>query len=375
MTHRGIFHILRSTKGMGLHLTAEDNPMSGWGDSNMKKIDFEAHFVTEEWLDTLSGNEGYPRLVEDKAAKTRRMYFTSEAPEPFSDVLLGNLLDVGEKRLRYMEEAGVDMQVLTLTAPGVESLDPRIGTPLARRSNDALAEIIQKHPDRFTGYAAVAPKAPEEAVKELERAVKELGLRGWKTHSNYGDSYIDEKIYWPILAKAEELDAPIYLHPTATIIPQLRAYGFALAGTAFGFGVETAMAMMRLVLSGAFDAFPRLRVILGHLGEGLPFILQRIDFPFTRPHFKKDSGFLPTLKKRPSDYLKTNMFVTTSGNYLAPAFICTRDAMGIDRVLLGTDYPYEDSGECLRFLEGVPLSRSDREKVYSLNAKQFGITL
>ncbi len=340
----------------------------------MKKIDLEAHFATKEWIDALLQNKGYPRLVEDKAAQTRRMYFTSEAFEPFTDVLLGNLLDVGEKRLKAMDAAGVGMQVLTLTAPGVESLDPQLGEPLAKSANNALAEIIRKYPERFSGYAALAPKRPEQAARELERAVKELGLKGWKTHSNYGDSYIDEKVYWPILAKAEELDVPIYLHPTATIIPQLRAYGFALAGTAFGFGVETAMAMMRLVLGGVFDAFPKLRVILGHLGEGLPFILQRIDFPFTRPHFKKDPGFLPALKKRPSDYLKNNMFVTTSGNYLQPAFICTKDAMGIDRVLLGTDYPYEDSGECMRFLESVPLSKTDREKVYSLNAKQLGIT-
>jgi predicted TIM-barrel fold metal-dependent hydrolase len=338
----------------------------------MKKIDFEAHFVTQEWVDALYHNEGYPRLVEDKAAGTRRMYFTAEAPEPFSDVLLGNLLDVGEKRIKAMDEAGVDMQVLTLTAPGVEPLDPEKGAALARSSNNALAEIIQKNPGRFSGYAALAAKRPEEAAKELERAVKELGLKGWKTHSNYGDSYIDDKKYWPILAKAEELDVPIYLHPTATIIPQLRTYGFALAGTPFGFGVETSMVMMRLILSGALDAFPRLKIILGHLGEGLPFILQRIDFPFVRPHFKADPGFLPVLKKRPSDYLKENMFVTTSGNYLGPAFMCTKDALGIDRVLLGTDFPYEDSGECMAFLDGLSLEQADRDKVYSLNAEQFG---
>ena len=306
----------------------------------MKKIDFEAHFVTEEWVDALYKNKGYPRLVEDKAVKTRRMYFTADAAEPFSDVLLGNLRDVGEKRLKSMDEASVDVQVLTLTAPGVESLEPEMGTALAKSSNDKLAEIIQKYPDRFSGYAALAPKKPQESARELERAINELGLKGWKTHSNYGDSYLDEKIYWPILAKVEELDVPIYLHPTAPIIPQLGTYGFALAGAPFGFGVETSMAMMRLVLSGVFDAFPNLKVILGHLGEGLPFILQRIDFPYVRPHFKTDPGARPELKKKPSDYLKHNMFITTSGNYLEPAFMCAKEAMGIERILLGTDFPY-----------------------------------
>ena len=222
----------------------------------MKKIDLEAHFVTEEFIDTLKKNEGYPRLVEDKAAKTRRMYFTPKAAEPFSDVLLGNLFDVGEQRLKNMDAAGVDVQVLTLTAPGVEAFDPVVGTALARRSNDALAEIIGKSPDRFSGYAALAPKDPEAAAGELERAVKELGLKGWKTHSNYGDSYIDEKRYWSVLAKAEELDVPIYLHPTAPMITQLTTYGFALGGAPFGFGVETSMVMLRMVLSGVFDQFP-----------------------------------------------------------------------------------------------------------------------
>ena len=341
----------------------------------MKKIDFEAHFVTEEWVDALYKNKGYPRLVEDKAAKIRRMYFTADAAEPFSDVLLGNLRDVGEKLLKSMDEAGVDVQVLTLTAPGVESLEPEMGTALAKSSNDKLAEIIQKYPDRFSGYAALAPKKPQESARELERAINELGLKGWKTHSNYGDSYLDEKIYWPILAKVEELDVPIYLHPTAPIIPQLGTYGFALAGAPFGFGVETSMAMMRLVLSGVFDAFPNLKVILGHLGEGLPFILQRIDFPYVRPHFKTDPGARPELKKKPSDYLKHNMFITTSGNYLEPAFMCTKEALGLERILLGTDYPYEDPGECMQFLEGLPISQEEKDKIYSLNASQVGIMM
>jgi predicted TIM-barrel fold metal-dependent hydrolase len=345
------------------------------GGTEMKKIDFEAHFVTEEYIDALRKNKGYPKLVEDKAAKTRRMYFTAEACEPFSDVLLGNLLDVGEKRFKNMDEAGIDVQVLTLTAPGVEHLSPEMGAALAKSSNDALATIIQKYPGRFTGYAALAPKKPQDAANELERAVKELGLKGWKTHSNYGDSYIDEKTYWPILAKAEALDVPIYLHPTAPMIPQLGTYGFALAGAPFGFGVEVSIAMMRLVLSGAFDAFPKLKVILGHLGEGLPFILQRIDFPYVRPHFKTDPGTLPELKKKPSDYLKNNMFVTTSGTYLEPAFICTKEALGLERILLGTDYPYEDSGECMQFLEGLPLSKEDKDMIYSLNARQVGIMM
>ncbi len=340
----------------------------------MKRIDFEVHFATPEWIDALYKNKDYPRMEEDKQKKTRRLYFTQTAGEPFSDVLLNRLLDVGDNRLKDMDAAGIDIQVLSLTAPGVESFEPTLGTQLAKRANDALAQVIQHQPDRFRGLAALYPKNPQAAVKELERAVKDLGLKGWKTHSNYGDAYLDDKRFWPILAKAEELNVPIYLHPTAPMISQLQTYGFALAGAPFGFGVETSMVMMRLVLSGVFDTFPDLKIILGHLAEGLPFVLQRIDFPYVRPHFKSDPGTIPQLGKKPSAYLLNNMFATTSGNYLQAAFMCTKDALGIDRILLATDYPYEDPNECMQFLESLPLSATEKEKIYHQNARVLGVT-
>ena len=339
----------------------------------MKKIDFEAHFAIEEWIHALVQNEGYPRIGMDKKTNRRRFYFSADAIEPFSDVLQDKLLDLKETRVTEMDSAGIDVQVLTLVAPGVEHFDPSIGTALAKRCNDFLSGVIDKNPDRFVGFASLYPKDPEEAVKELERAVKELGLKGWKTHSNYGDIYPDDKRFWPIFAKAEALDVPIYLHPTAPMITQLHTYGFALAGAPFGFGIETSMVMMRLVFSGVLEAFPNLKIILGHLGEGLPFILQRIDFPYVRPHFKNDPGVVPQLKKKPSDYLLENMFVSTSGNYLEPAFMCTKEAMGVDRILLATDYPFEDPKECMQFLEGLSLSEEERTKVYSANASQIGI--
>ena len=340
----------------------------------MKKIDFEVHFATEEWIDALKKNQTYPRIEEDQAKKTRRLYFTETAGEPFSDVLLGRLLDTGSNRLQDMDDAGIDIQVLSLTAPGIEQFDLKTGSALAKHANDTLAEVIRRHPDRFAGFAALPAKDPDAAVLELERSVRELGLIGWKTHSNYGDAYLDDKRFWPILAKAEELDVPVYLHPTAPMISQLQTYGFALAGAPFGFGIETAMVMMRLILNGVFDAFPKLKIILGHLGEGLPFILQRIDFPYVRPHFKNDPGARPELGKKPSEYVLNNMFVTTSGNYLPPAFMCTKEALGIDRILLATDYPYEDANECMTFLESLPLSTAEKETVYHKNAALFGVT-
>ena len=339
----------------------------------MKKIDFETHFVTKEFVKTMLENKGYPRYVEDKKTNSRRLWYAPDVGEPIGDVVLNKLLDLGEERLKKMDAAGIDVQVLSLSSPGVEQFDVEIGTPLAKKTNDQLSEVIKKYPGRFMGLAALAPKNPQAAADELERAVKSLGFKGWKTHSNYGDTYLDEKKYWPILETAEKLDVPIFLHPAAPAIPQLRTYGFAMAGAAFGFGFDTALCMTRLVFGGVFDRFPKLKIILGHLGEGLPFLLQRIDFAYVRPWVGADAR--PALAKKPSEYLKENMFVGTSGNYLVPAFMCTYQAMGIDKILLATDYPYEDSNECIKFLEGLPITQEDRNKIYYQNASQMGIRL
>ncbi len=338
----------------------------------MKRIDFEAHFITQEYVGRLLANEGYPRFVEDKQTKARLLYCFPDTPEPLPNIIINKLLDVGEGRLQDMNAAGVDIQVLSLASPGVELFDATTGTELARKMNDALAAILQKHPNRFMGFASLAPKLPGAAADELERAVKELGLKGWKTNSNFGDSYLDDEQYWPILARAEKLGVPIYLHPATPAILQMRKYGFQLAGPLFGFGAETLLCLMRLILSGVFDKFAGLKIILGHLGEGLPFILERIDFfhgkPFSVP------GAKSKISKRPSEYVKNNVLVTTSGNYFQPAFMCTYQALGIDRILLATDYPYEDSKECIRFLEGLVLSQKDKDQIYCLNAGRLGIS-
>ena len=336
----------------------------------MKTIDLENHFITQDWVDALLANSGYPRLTRDEDGGKWRLYYQADAFEPFG--VMDKLLDLGEGRLAAMDAAGVDFAALSLTAPGCEQLGAQVGPRVAKASNNTLAAAVQSHPDRFAGFAALYPKNVDGAVAELERSVKELGLKGWKTHSNFGDSYLDEKRYWPILAKAEELGVPIYLHPAAPMIPELRTYGLALAGAAFGFGIETATAMVRLILSGAFDAFPRLKVILGHYGEGLPFLMQRIDHPFVRPHIKADGAAVPDLAHPPSHYLRHNMWVSTSGNYLPAAFECTRSALGMDKIVLGTDHPYEDMDECMAFLRGLSLEQADAEQMYESNAAVLG---
>jgi predicted TIM-barrel fold metal-dependent hydrolase len=336
----------------------------------VRTIDLETHYITQGWVDALLDNDGYPRLTRDEAAGTWRLYYHADVFEPFG--VIERLLDVDGARIRGMDEAGIDLAVLSLTSPGCEQLNATTGPRVAAAANDELAAAIGRHPDRLAGFAALCPKDVDGAVAELERAVRELGLKGWKTHSNFGDSYLDEKRYWPILAKAEELDAPIYLHPASPMIPELRTYGLALAGAGFGFGVETSIAMMRLILSGAFDAFPRLKVILGHYGEGLPFLMQRIDHAFVRPHIKADGATVPELRFPPSHYLHENMWVSTSGNYLPAAFECTRSALGMDRIVLGTDYPYEEMDEAMGFLEGLALEVDDGALIYHENAVALG---
>lgn len=338
----------------------------------MKKIDFEAHFFSKGQLKILTENVGLPRLTDVDDDAKRRLWHTPDVQQPYGNPLLNSLSGIGEKRLAVMNACGIDVQILSVTAPSIDQLEPELGVTLAKESNDELAEVIKQYPSRFMGYAVLAPKAPEAAAQELERAVTQLGFVGWNTHSNIGGAYLDEERFLPIFSKAESLGIPVYLHPTIPAFPQARTYGFPLAGPALGFGMEVALTMLRLIYSGLFDKHPGLKIILGHLGEGLPFIMERIDWAYVRP-------FAPSLRpknvKKPSYYLRNNVWVTTSGNYYKPAFTCTTEALGIDRILLGTDYPYEASRECIDFIEGLSLSDGEKEKIYHKNATQLGISV
>ncbi len=335
-----------------------------------RKIDLENHFASESWTQALKANDGYPRLVDDPDTNYR-MHPVPGVNLPFR--LLDKLLDLDEGRIQLLDEAGIDVAVLSLAAPGTEPLPPAVGTRVARETNDALAEAIARHPDRFQGYATLAPKEVDSAVKELERCVKELGFKGWNTHSNFGDSYLDEKRYWPLLAKAEELNVPIYLHPTYPILAELGTYGLGVAGPSFGFGMETSMVVMRMIVAGAFDAFPNLKIILGHYGEGFPFMLDRVDRPYIQGHVPVEPAVAPKLRRMPSDYLRDNIISSTSGNYSPHAFACTRDALGTDRMVLGTDYPFEAMPACMDFLARQPMDDADKDRLYWKTAASLGM--
>lgn len=336
----------------------------------MEIYDFEAHFYTKEYVKALLKNKAYPRYKRDEKRDIYWLFYTPSVQEPHVGTLLEKLLNVEEKRLHDMDEAGVKVQVLSLSAPGCEQLGPKTGSRIARRVNDELSRIVEKNPDRFIGLAALAPQNPQEAAEELERAVKDLGLKGWKTHSNIRGEYLDDEKFWPILERAERLRVPIFLHPTVPRIKQLgEPYGYAMAGPAFGFVFETALCLMRLILSGVFDKFPNLKFVLGHLGETMPFLINRIDFPRVRPWVYESMDV--KISKKPSEYLKNNVFILTSGEFPIPAISCAIQIMGLDRVLFGSDYPYENSVDAVRRIEALPLPREDKEKIYSQNAKSL----
>jgi uncharacterized protein len=330
------------------------------------KIDLESHFTTPLFQEALRNNPGYPRV--DPA---RGLGFAADAWLPLTRT--GQYLaDLGEGRLKLMDAAGVDYAVLSLTSPAAEQFDVDTSKRVAEDANSVLGALIKEHPDRFGGYASLAPKDVDWSIKELERCVKELGFRGWETHSNFGDSHLDEEKYWPLLEKVQELDIPIYLHPAVPKIPELREFGMVLAGPTFGFGVEVSYTFMRMIVRGVFDRFPDLKIVMGHLGEAFPFLVDRVDRAYMQGHEKPNPGIGPGSKEWASYYVKRNLWVTTSGNYLPAAFVCSRDGLGMDRVLLGTDWPYEDMKDCMDYLASLPLTEDEKNKLYETNARALG---
>ncbi|MEM3550885.1 MAG: amidohydrolase family protein [Candidatus Bathyarchaeia archaeon] len=336
----------------------------------MDKIDFESHFYTKSYVKTLLKRKWYPRYKKDATTDVYWLWYNSDVREPHTSMLLSKLLDTGRERFKDMEDAGIKMHVLSLSAPGCEQFDISMGKKLAKEVNNELSELIQKNPERFAGLAALAPQDPGEAADELERAVKDLGLLGWKTHSNICGTYLDDRKYWVIFEKAERLKVPIFLHPTVPRIREFRKnYGYALAGPAFGFTVETALCMMRLILSGLLDKYPRLTFVLGHLGETLPFLSNRLDFPFVRPWAAQNINI--QLSKKPSQYLKDHIFIGTSGEFSISALMYSIKTMGCERVIFASDYPYEDSAKTVERIESLPFSEEEKTKIYHKNAAKI----
>lgn len=336
----------------------------------MKKITIEEHFSTEEHIDHLRSilEKKYPRpevMREEQVLETEFPLLSSSFRD--ADSMRSRLLDVGEGRLHEMDEAGIDMQVLSLISPGVQVFDASTGARMAKRINDKLCDIVKAHPGRFAGLATIAPQDPGEAADELERAIRHLGLRGASINSHTKGEHLDDKKYWVIFERAEKLGVPIYLHPRAPSPNMIEPYlSYPLLATAMcGFAAEVSLHAIRLMCSGVFEAYPKLHIILGHLGEALPYWLWRLDNMWLRGPLANQ------LKKTPSEYFKDNFSVTTSGMFWQPALMCSYLALGADKILFAVDHPMESNKGAVQFMESASICDSDKEKMYHLNAERL----
>ena len=319
--------------------------------------------------------ERYRKLLEDGShndpgfASFMGFYLGNSGPRLTE--IRAQIQDIGERRIRDMDATGIAKQILSLTSPGVQVFDAPTAVSLATSFNDQLAEAIRKHPDRFAGLAAIAPQDPPAAARELERAVKSLRLKGAIVNSHTRGEYLDEPKFWEIFEAAESLGVPIYLHPNT---PSPRMVGpfldRGLDGAVFGFAVETSLHILRIVFSGVFDRFPKLRMVAGHLGEGLPYWFFRIDFMHQRLTSNNRYANVPKLQKRPSEYLKENFYVTTSGMAWQPPILYAQSVLGVDRVLYAMDYPYQFVPDEVKVTDDLPISDADKKKLYQTNAER-----
>ncbi len=318
------------------------------------KIALEEHFAIPE---TLEDSHGY-------------------FPERVWQEVKSRIMDIQERRLREMDAQGIEMMLLSLNAPAVQAVpDKARAAEIARKANDYLAGEVRKRPDRFQGLAALAMQEPKGAATELERCVEELGFRGALVNgfSQVDDAqtiaYYDEPQYRPFWAVVERLGVPFYLHPRNPLPRDARIYeGHPwLLGPIWAFGQETAVHALRLMSSGLFDAYPQLQIILGHMGENLPYGIWRVD---------NSNAWIPNrnkwpAKKRLGEYFSSNFFLTTSGNFRTQALLNAMLEIGADRIMFSTDWPFENIDHAANWFDACPISENDRIKIGRSNARRL----
>jgi uncharacterized protein len=320
----------------------------------MRTITLEEHFASPGFLD------GPGREFRDRALQYRGA----------AEKLFEQLRDVGAKRIADMDAAGIDMQVLSLNYPGTEQLEAAEAVVIAQEANDFLNAALKQHPARFAGFAALPTAAPDKAAAELERRVRSENFKGAIINGHNSGRYLDDKFYWPILECAEALNAPIYLHPTPPPKPVIEAsYGgfsplltFMFAGPGWGWHIETSVHVIRMILGGVFDRFPKLQIVVGHLGEGLPFMLPRLD---------NMTMEVTRLKQPVSAYLRANVHYTFSGFNFPATFLDLLLEVGVGRIMFSADYPYGSMQRARAFLEQLPVSAADRDRIAHGNAEKL----
>jgi 2,3-dihydroxybenzoate decarboxylase len=319
----------------------------------------------------------YFRISTEETFGTSEVYDATAAliaSNPTDEVGLGlppkgsglaqRLFDLGEGRIAAMDEGRIDMQLLSLWSPGVQVFEPQQATELAALTNDQLAAAVRENPDRLAGLTTIAPQDPEAAALELERGMTRLGLHGGLISSYTKGEFLDEQKFWPIFEAAEANNAAIYIHPRKpppSMYEPFSKYGMDAAQ--WGFHTELATHSVRLLLSGVFDQFPKLTIALGHMGEGLPFWLDRLDQQAAR------SG-LDTIKRKPSEYFRDNFVITTSAMFWDPILELSLKVLGPDRILFGVDYPFASNSVGTDWLDAAPIDHEVRKKIYSENAKR-----
>jgi predicted TIM-barrel fold metal-dependent hydrolase len=318
------------------------------------KVALEEHFAIP---DTLADSAGF-------------------VPDSHWAELKGRILDIQDRRLREMDAHGIETMILSLNAPAIQAIpDAARANEIARKANDYLAAEVAKRPDRFQAFAALPMQDPDLAIVELRRAIQQLGFRGALVNgfSQTGDAattvYYDLPQYWPFWAVVEQLDVPFYLHPRNPLAADARIYqGHEwLLGPTWAFGQETAVHALRLMGSGLFDQYPRLQIILGHMGEGLPYSMWRIDhrnaWVKAPPRYKA--------KKKIADYFHQNFHLTTSGNFRTQTLIDAILEIGADRILFSVDWPFENVDHAAVWFDAASISEADRLKIGRLNARSL----
>jgi 5-carboxyvanillate decarboxylase len=335
-------------------------------DNMLRRIPTEEAFATADQMGAMR------KIVADASEYDPDLYLWSLTLA--GGVIHDRLLDLDGERLEIMDKAGIDMQLLSLTSTGVQMMDPESANAIAKSSNDELADAIRRHPDRFAGLATVAPQDPAAAVREIERSITELGLNGIIINSHTDGEFLSEEKYWPILEVIESLGVPLYIHPRAPGPLHAAAYRTDhLEHAIWGYAAETGLHALRLITGGIFDRYPDLTVVLGHMGEAVPYWLYRIDDRHRMMSLMNIER--RDLERKPSEYFLDNFAITTSGvNWTPPLEYCI-SVLGVDKVMFAVDYPYQETFEAVDWLNDAPLSEETRRLVFGANAERiFGIS-